>query len=323
LILVVGATGQLGLALVRRLRQRGEQVSALVRPFTDAAAVRATGARIVHGDLREPAGLAAACEGVDTVVATANAIVPRRGEHPDYAALAEGYAQLGRSALASGSKRFLLVSVPRELMGRGAPEFDSRKKLEASLAAAGPPLTIARCSLFMEVWLPYLGSRLALRGSEQATIERGFWFGRLAGATTQRSLDYLGIALLPGDGTARHSFVAIDDVAQALAAAAGDQGLGDELHLGGPEALSWREAADLHARVLERRVRAVRQPAPVFRALSTVFRRLSPGASQLLAAAALAGTIDLVYPPDDARRYLQRDPISVEAFLRRRLAVCP
>jgi hypothetical protein len=31
----------------------------------------------------------------------------------------------------------------------------------------------------MELWLPWLGSRLPLRGGEQATLERGFWLTRL------------------------------------------------------------------------------------------------------------------------------------------------
>jgi uncharacterized protein YbjT (DUF2867 family) len=81
----------------------------------------------------------------------------------------------------------------------------------------------------MKSWLPALGSRLPLRGRQQATLERGFWLTRLTGATTQRCLDRFGIALPPGKGNARHAFIDVDDVASALAAAALDQGeLGEE-----------------------------------------------------------------------------------------------
>jgi nucleoside-diphosphate-sugar epimerase len=322
MILVVGATGQVGSAVVRRLRERGEDVIALVRSATRADAVAATGARIVRGDLRDPSSLRSICEGVQRVVATASAIVPRRGERADFEAVVGGYRELGRLARAAGVRAFVFVSVPREFMGRGAPEFDAKARSEAALAAEGPPLTVVRPSLLMEVWLPWLGSRLPLRGSKQATLERGFWFTRLAGATFQRSLDRFGIALLPGDGTARHAFIAVDDVAESLVTAAtvGD-GLGEEVRLGGPETLSWRDVAQVYGRVLAVRVRTLRQPAGPFKALSTLVRPVSSAASQLLASGAVVGTVDSAYSPADARRLLRREPISVEAFLRQRLAL--
>ena len=73
--------------------------------------------------------------------------------------------------------------------------------------------------------------------------------------------------------------------------------------------------------MLDRRLRAVRQPSSLFGALSFLSRRLSPAAAHLLAVQRLVGVIDTAYPPDDARRLLGRDPVSVEAFLRERLTV--
>jgi uncharacterized protein YbjT (DUF2867 family) len=320
-ILVVGGTGQVGFALVRRLRERGEDVTVLARPHTDAGTVSAIGGRVVRGDLREAGSLRSICEGVHTVVATANAIVPRRGEGADFGAIADGYAELGRIARAAGVQRFLFVSVPRELIGRGALEFDAKARAEAALASEGPSLTIVRSSLYMEAWLPHLGSRLPLRGSEHPTLDRGFWLTRFAGATAQRTLDRFGIALLLGDGTARHAFIAVGDVADALAAATSDAALEDEVHLGGPEVLSWAEVADVYARVLSRRIHTVRQPTRPLRALSAAVRTRNPALSHLLAAEALVATVDLAYPPDDASRLLGRNPISVETFLRQRLAL--
>jgi uncharacterized protein YbjT (DUF2867 family) len=319
-ILVVGATGQLGFAVVRRLRELDAEVTALVRPSTDPATVAATGTRIVPGDLRDPGSLGSACEGVDTVIATANTIVPRRGERADFDAIARGYEALGRAARAAGVARLLFVSVPREFIGRGALDFDAKGRVEDRLRAEGPPVTVVRSSPFMELWLPWLGSRLPLRGVQQATIKRGFWLARLADATGQ-SLDRFGIALLPGQGTARHAFIAVDDVAAALVATAtGRDETAEELRLGGPEVLSWRDVAEVYGRVLRIRIRMIRQPTAPFRVLATAARAISPAASQNLTALDLLATIDTAYPPDDARRLLGREPTSVEAFLSQRHA---
>jgi uncharacterized protein YbjT (DUF2867 family) len=321
-ILVVGASGQVGFAVVRRLRERGEEVTALMRPRSNPAVVAATGARVVYGDLRDPSSLGSVCDGVDTVVATANTIVPRRGERADFDALARGYAELGRLAQAAGVRRFVFVSVPRELIGRGAPDFDAKGRIEDRLRAEGPPLTVARPSLLMELWLPWLGSRLPLRGAQQPTLDRGFWVIRLASAAAQQSLDRFGIALLPGRGKARHAFITVDDVAETLVATATDRDeMAEELRLGGPEALSWREVAEVYGQVLRIRVRTVRQPAAPLRALASVVRPVSPATAQLLAAQALVATIDTAHSPEDARRLLGREPTSVEAFLRQRRGV--
>jgi uncharacterized protein YbjT (DUF2867 family) len=320
-ILVVGATGQVGFGVVQRLRERDVEVRALVRPATDAGAVEACGASVVRGDLREPAGLGPAVDGVTAVVATANVIVPRRGERADFDALADGYAALGRACAAAGVGRFVFLSVPVEFMGHGAPDFEAKRQIEAALEAEGVGLTVARSGVFMDTWLPALGSRLPLRGAEQATVDRGFWLTRLT-AHAQGSIDRFGIAVVPGSGRARHAFIAAEDVAESLAAAAtSETSPGPELLLGGPEALSWREAAAVFERVLGRRVRIVREPAALLRVLSLGLRRASPAAAHLLIAQYLIATRDSGYPPDDARRLLGRDPLSVEEFLRRRLAV--
>src|SRR5687767_5120399 len=77
MILVVGATGQLGTAIVRKLLNDGRRMRALVRETSNYSHFSGTDAEIVKGDLRDPSSLASACEGVDTVIATANTALPR------------------------------------------------------------------------------------------------------------------------------------------------------------------------------------------------------------------------------------------------------
>lgn len=58
-ILVVGATGQLGTAVVERLRKAGVGVRALVRPGSPRE-FSSEGIELAFGDLRDPESLVAA-----------------------------------------------------------------------------------------------------------------------------------------------------------------------------------------------------------------------------------------------------------------------
>jgi uncharacterized protein YbjT (DUF2867 family) len=117
--LVVGATGQLGSLVVRRLRADGQQVRAMVRDPASAGDLAATGAELAVADLGRPGTLDGALEGVDAVVATANAIAPIR--RSDSAALVDvGYAELVRRAERAGVRRFVLASVPETPLDQGA-----------------------------------------------------------------------------------------------------------------------------------------------------------------------------------------------------------
>ena len=111
-ILVVGATGDLGQRVVRRLQKGGHQVRALVRPNSDPGSTVPEGVGIVRGDLRDPASLFAACEGVSTVVLTATAIGRRlAGERVSIRDVDQrgGLALVGATESA-GVQRFVYMS---------------------------------------------------------------------------------------------------------------------------------------------------------------------------------------------------------------------
>jgi uncharacterized protein YbjT (DUF2867 family) len=71
MILVIGATGQLGGLITRSLLDRGEAVRILTRDGSAYDDLRAAGAQPAMGDLKDATSLAAACAGVDAVVTTA------------------------------------------------------------------------------------------------------------------------------------------------------------------------------------------------------------------------------------------------------------
>ena len=81
MVLVVGATGLVGMDVCERLRKRGEAVRALVRATSaqeKRARLQQIGAQLAEGDLKSPEMLKRACAGVTSVVSTASATLSRQ-----------------------------------------------------------------------------------------------------------------------------------------------------------------------------------------------------------------------------------------------------
>jgi nucleoside-diphosphate-sugar epimerase len=67
-VFLTGGTGFIGSAVVRQLRERGDEVACLVRTPEKGKAAAELGCEIVRGDLGDPAAIGAAMEGRDAVV---------------------------------------------------------------------------------------------------------------------------------------------------------------------------------------------------------------------------------------------------------------
>src|SRR5881628_2293688 len=108
MLLLTGATGLVGTALLRRLTAAGEPVRCLVRDPRALGAQRAL-VDVAAGDLADPASLGEAVDGVTTVVHLAAAI--RDQPHATIEELnARATAQLAQAARRAGAERFVLFS---------------------------------------------------------------------------------------------------------------------------------------------------------------------------------------------------------------------
>lgn len=167
--LVVGATGQLGTAVVRALTAAGRPVRAFVRPGSAARAV--PGPKLALGDLRVPADVDRACRGVEAVICTAKSILPAPG---DRAGEAEhgGYGNLLEACRRHGVKQFLFISAPMSPLDEKVPPIRWKRWNEGRIRESGNSYTIFRAPPFMDSWLAVIGSRLPLRGSENPTLGR-------------------------------------------------------------------------------------------------------------------------------------------------------
>ncbi|WP_168380997.1 NAD-dependent epimerase/dehydratase family protein [Modicisalibacter radicis] len=112
-MLITGATGGLGKALVREALRRGHEVRAVGRSAPAGEALRALGAEFVVADLARPdADLAGLSEGADSVIHAAALSAswgPRRAFETNNVLVTE---RLLEAAAGSGVARFVFVSSP-------------------------------------------------------------------------------------------------------------------------------------------------------------------------------------------------------------------
>jgi uncharacterized protein YbjT (DUF2867 family) len=317
-ILVVGATGQLGTAVVRKLLSQNRQVRALVRTEESASRFQQMGAEAVMGDLTQPATLRSACDGIAAVVTTANAAVPSRRSDTFKAVEDEGYRSLISASADARVKRFVYTSVPRSKHDHLTPFFRFKRATEERIARSGLDHVIFRASIFMDVSFAMMGSSIPVRGAEAATVLRPFKFAANHFARVKDSIEQKRIAMVPGDGQARHSFICIDDVAAFLVSAAfgGPSGIYD---IGGPEALSFIDVARLYENLLGVTLVVKRTPAWVFRAAAPVLRLFSPAAANLMCLNYIGATEPTVWDSTAVANAFEVRLTSAESFLRARI----
>lgn len=148
-ILVTGATGQQGGAVLRKLRERGFPVRALIRDPTQPKARELVGhgTEVARGDLNDPVSLTRALDGVYGVFS-----VQAHTEEGVEGEVRQGI-NLADAAKRSRISHFVYSSVGSADRGTGIPHFDSKWKIERYIQATGMPYTILRPVFFMENWL--------------------------------------------------------------------------------------------------------------------------------------------------------------------------
>lgn len=248
MILVVGATGDLGSRVTRRLRAEGQPVRCLVRAGSNDAGLRGIGAGVVRGDLTAPASLGAACEGIDTVIATATAIT-RRLSGASSASIREvdegGMLALVAAAEAAGVQRFVYLSFTGVDAPTGSPLEHAKLAVEKRLRNSSMQTVIARADAFQEVHLSPM-ARFDMAGGKAAIV---------------------------GKGNTKRRWVATEDVAALLCAVALEPSPPAMIEFGGPEPLTKNEVVAIAQDLTHRRMKVQRMPRPVARLLMRLFKR--------------------------------------------------
>ena len=232
-ILVTGATGQQGGAVLRHLRRQGFAVRALTRDGHSPAAraLAATGVAVIQGDFDDRASLERALDGAYGAYA-----VQTPWQRGGVAGEVRQGIAFADAAQAAGIQHLVYSSVGSADRQTGIPHFESKYQIEAHIRALGLPHTLLRPVFLMENFL-----------SNRDTIVSGTLAEPLMPATPLQ-------------------LVAVDDIGAfaALAFAAPEQWLGRAIELAGDE-LTMPQAAERFGRVIGRPVQYVPVPMAEFR----------------------------------------------------------
>jgi uncharacterized protein YbjT (DUF2867 family) len=277
MLLVVGGTGELGGRVVRLLVERGLEVRCLVRPQSNGDELTALGAKVVRGDLTEPESLVAACQGVETVIATVTMIARRLSgaRRPSIREVDEiGMASLIEAAERAGVRRFVYLSYAGLPTAFGTPLEHAKLATENRLGTSSLRSVIVRPDAFQEIHLGPVG-RFDLRAGKVSVI---------------------------GKGDAKHRWVSTDDVAALVAAVAVEPDPPAVIEFGGPEAISRNEAIAIAEDLTRRKLKVQRMPRSVAGLATRLLNRPNDGLASILGLGLHMDLYDATWDDEPLRR---------------------
>jgi uncharacterized protein YbjT (DUF2867 family) len=250
-ILLTGATGNVGSQVLRRLTARGERVRVLVRDQRRLGSERVR-VQIALGDLSDPASFRNALRGVDTVIHLAASIRDQpRASMEELNAVAT--LRLVRAAERARTNRFIFFSAIGASLHSPARFFRAKALAERAVEESELETTVFSPSIVYSPDDPWI--------------------------TLLRRLSLLPALPIAGPGRARYQPIWSGDVADCVLAeldrppAAGSRRRFD---LAGPETLTYDDIARAGLRAWGRRRRLLHVPLPAVRvaldALDTVTR---------------------------------------------------
>ena len=249
MILLTGATGTVGKALLRRLTAAGTPVRCLVRDPRRLGPDRVR-VQIVLGDLADPGSFRNALRGVDTVVHLGASIRDQpRGSLEELNAVAT--LRLMRAAERSAARRFVFFSAIGASLHSPKRFLRAKALARRAVEAADLETTVFSPSIVYSPGDPWL--------------------------TLLQRLSYLPAVPMVGAGRALYQPIWAGDVADCVMAALERDAAPERrsFDLAGPEALSYDDIVRLALRPLGRERRLLHVPRPLVRASLRALERLT------------------------------------------------
>lgn len=295
MILIVGASGRLGGLVTRQLLAEGNPVRAMSRTPARLAEAQRLGAEVVQGDQRDPQSLAAACQGIDRVLAATHAF-NSSGGNTSRAVDDLGNRSLIDAARAAGVRHFVFTSILGVHAKSPVDLFRYKYVSEEYLRASGLNYTILRPTAYMETWAHVLGNPVVKSG-------RAMVFGR---------------------GNNPINFVSVEDVAQfAVFALTDPRAQNRVIEIGGPENITETRFVEMIQQVTGRPGKIQHIPLPMMRLLGVVAQPFNSAFSRQSRAGVLMDTADMTFDPAEALALLPARLKRLEEILPRALGMAP
>ncbi|HEX8904304.1 MAG TPA: SDR family oxidoreductase [Longimicrobiaceae bacterium] len=276
MILVTGATGKVGSALVEQLAARGEAVRVLARSPEKARAQLPAGVEVAQGDLKDRPSLDAAFAGVDRLFLLA--------------ATDRQQVEMERNAIDAAKRAGVKHIVKLSVLGADeqSPVVLARwhRQVERELAESGIPFTLLQPTFFMQNFL----------GSAGTIQSDGAIYAPVRGKTSfvdARDIAAVAVAALTEEGHAGKTYV-----------------------ITGPEAITYGQAAERISAATGKPVRYVEVPEEAARAAMIQSEIPDWYADDLIALFGIinAGWTEEVV--DTVRTVARKEPITFDQFAR-------
>jgi len=254
-VLVVGATGQLGGVIARKLAAAGVQVRALARSRDKLQALAGAGVELSVTDLNNVAAINEACKGITQIVATANNNMGKGPMSPTKIDL-PAYQNLCAAARNAGVKRLIFVSTRGADLDAPVDLFRIKWYIENAIKRSGVPYVIVQASAFMDIWIDQL----------------------LAADIRKK-----GKATIFGDGTGVGNYIAVDDLAQFdVKIVEREDILNETIGIGGPSNVAYRDIATMVEKQLGSSGKRTHVPLFALKFLPPVVRPFNEVAARLM-----------------------------------------
>lgn len=291
-VLVTGATGFVGPAIVHRLRAEDRPVRCLVRDPDRAKDLASWSCELARGDVTDSESVRRAAEGCEVVVHLV-AIIQGKPEEFERV-MRQGTRNVVEAARASGVRRFVLMSAlgTSEKTKDLSFYFGAKWQMEQTVKASGLEHVMFRPSLI---------------------------FGKGGGALKmfQRVVRLSPVIPVFGGGDQCVQPIWIENVADYYAAAIDrPEAANRTFELGGPDIVTYEELYDRIKRVLGKRRPKLHVPFGVMRVNAAILEAL-PGPSPITRDQLKMLAVDNVVSNSDAQETFHVDLIPLDEQLRR------
>lgn len=323
-ILIIGATGQLGFTIVQKLSAQktshsvfaGHRKTSNIKPLEKLPNVDF---RLV--DLLDSNTFGAGLNEIDIIVSTATTATPTQKGDGLKNTDESGTMALIDAAKAAGVKQFIYVSaLPFSQWETTVPLSRAKRRVESHLKQSGLSYTIIQPTAFMEVYFPFFGTTVPLRGSVVNTVSRPFKFSNDFFAGIKNDIEQKETFNVIGKGDRKNAFISIDNVADfCVAAIDNPKAINRTIEIGGPEGLSPLDIKKIFEKLYGKPLKTKSTPPFVIRLMSKILPLFNPAAGNIMALNYAVANNDAI--PRDMQKTAEEFNIKLihpEEFLRKK-----